>query len=636
MTRPAACILCRQDKLRCNASATFPDPCARCASRNRTCKIDANYRRISTVNRMELLSRELCRMAGAHPRQQQRQPQQREIDILNDSNFPSIQLHTNPCVNTTPTQGTCLESTSTSPARISAMTQTFQLNDLTLSKSDVGELFQEFFMYYHDQLPMLEKDIDAPAVFDASPLLFWVIILTATRNLESHHTHFQSLCKKMPMLLGKLMSQRDDSVHTMQALLILSMWPLPVNRQSDDMRWVHSGMAMQMAMQAGFHRVGYEQEYHGLTYSKSSADERKHTRIWRAWCFVNAMLSCEFGLPCLVPFDSLDIKPVDEACLPPDFLSKLRLALYISRINDSLGDKTKDNNYRTRTTRLLDKDLENLAATLRRARGQWTCSVEFVLLSIRLNMYAFSLRQPPSASTPDLDHTLLQSSVAKCACRLINIYVSSPLPTLNTSNPGLCLQKYCHKFYFRSVYAALLTLLKISMLNQISPQELGEVNNSIRLGHCAIKSCSTTEGDEYERVAGMVELLCKKGVIESASGRYSVESRLGASLWLELLASAIHWRRLNSMPKTRERDSNTDNLRSDVSSSMLNGPPGSVEKELDTAFSTTNDMGVAMAEAQSNPNLYPYSIQDWSTYPDPAWRCWDLSVEPPWWGVPGE
>lgn len=93
----------------------------------------------------------------------------------------------------------------------------------------------------------------------------------------------------MPGLLATLMTRRNHSVYTMQSLLILSMWPLPVQRQSDDMRWIYNGMVMQMALQAGCHRVGYEHEYHAFSYSKSPSDERNHTRIWRCWCFVNAL-----------------------------------------------------------------------------------------------------------------------------------------------------------------------------------------------------------------------------------------------------------------------------------------------------------------------------------------------------------
>jgi hypothetical protein len=48
-------------------------------------------------------------------------------------------------------------------------------------------------------------------------------------------------------------------------------------------------MTMQMLLQAGYHRVGYEHEYHALNYSRSPAEERHHTRLWRCWCFVNAL-----------------------------------------------------------------------------------------------------------------------------------------------------------------------------------------------------------------------------------------------------------------------------------------------------------------------------------------------------------
>ncbi len=87
-------------------------------------------------------------------------------------------------------------------------------------------------------------------------------------------------------------------------------------------------------------------------------------------------LSCELGLPCLVPFDALEIKAADEAALPSDFLSKLRIILCISRINDVLGENNpSDSNRQMRMVRLFEKELNTIAADLRSSPTKWNPSV---------------------------------------------------------------------------------------------------------------------------------------------------------------------------------------------------------------------------------------------------------------------
>ncbi len=125
------------------------------------------------------------------------------------------------------------------------------------------------------------------AQFYFGPLSLW-----RRKTCHPRRSYYLTLNKKLPVLLGNLMVVRHESVYTMQALLILTMWPPQIQRQSEDMRWIYSGMTLQMALQGGYHRVGYEHEYFGLSYSKSTSDEVFHTRLWRFWCFLNALYVC--------------------------------------------------------------------------------------------------------------------------------------------------------------------------------------------------------------------------------------------------------------------------------------------------------------------------------------------------------
>lgn len=329
--------------------------------------------------------------------------------------------------------------------------------------------------------------------------------------------------------------------------------------------------------------------------------------------------------------------------------------------------------------RLLEKDLTSLARERRQSPSQWNEAVEFVYLSVLLNVYSFCLRLSSAASPGDPDHTIIQSAAAHSACRMVEIYASSPSPTAGADTPSTLQsvrQRWFPKFYLRFQTIALLMLLKISALNQISMQELGEVNDSIRLGHGALMACSSSEGDECHRAAAVVEVLCKKGIIDSVSCESPVQSRFGASLWLELVATAIRWRRQNSKhwPKprnsvsvsstgnnsdkrTNNNDNGNDNDRrggentfpaSRTSSRPLIGM-GDVAMAMTAPTETRPGPGpappdnnsmdetmLALADIQANVNLFPFNNENWSTYLDAtqADLAWDFDSG--WWGGLGD
>lgn len=340
-------------------------------------------------------------------------------------------------------------------------------------------------------------------------------------------------------------------------------------------------------------------------------------------------LSCEFGLPCLVPFDALVIKPSDEAALPPDFISKLRIALYVSRINDALGDSSpKDGRHWMAVARLLEKDLKSLVSELRKSSAQWNSAVEFIYLGVLLNVYSFCLRWASAIPLSDPDHAIIQTSAAESACRLIELYASSLLGPANGTSPTptSCPQRYYAKSYTQFNTIALIILLKISAFNKVSLPQLGEVNDAIRLGHSALMACSSSHGDESYRAAAVVEILCKRGIIKPVGGDSPVQSRFGASLWLELLATAIRWRRQNSQERIRPRDSTSasnENGR-DSSSEVIAMPltisrvsgPGNAAVATPIAVDRVAGPATTLANLQEDISVFPFSVEDWSAYLD--------------------
>jgi hypothetical protein len=298
--------------------------------------------------------------------------------------------------------------------------------------------------------------------------------------------------------------------------------------------------------------------------------------------------------------------------------------------------------------RLLEKDLSSLASGLRQSPTRWNPTVEFVYLSVLLNLYSFCLRWSSAVSLNDPDHTIIQSSAAQAACQLVELYATSPTPIDEASpNSQPCPQR-CHpKFYLRFHCSALLMLSKISALNKLSLRQLGEVDDAIRQGHAALMACSSSEGDESHRAASVVEVLCKKGIIESVQGQSPVESRFGASLWLELVATAIRWRRQNSRKRPRPSDhslGDNDNDQNnhgerDLPATSVNRTAGTVNPVIEAPAAAADGVDaarLALADLQGSTNLFPFSIEDWSPYLDVTQADLGLGYDVGWWTGMGD
>lgn len=142
-----------------------------------------------------------------------------------------------------------------------------------------------FYLHYHPHLPIVDTTNPVETIFVESPLLFSTILFIACR----YHPTYSNLHKRFipplnVLISGFLVSPNGYIIDKgIQALLLLCSWPLPFERQADDPSWLRCGMATHLALQNGFHRPGFVQEF---KREKLSKDElRGRTVTWLA-CFV--------------------------------------------------------------------------------------------------------------------------------------------------------------------------------------------------------------------------------------------------------------------------------------------------------------------------------------------------------------
>ena len=140
-----------------------------------------------------------------------------------------------------------------------------------------------FDRHYYRHVPIFEASPSIDVLYRNSPLLFWTIILVACRYHPSYGLDSTMLNTPYKELLGSNLVQTISTVQSIQALIIICMWPIPTLRYSDDPSWNLCGIAMNAAMQLGLHKPEHVQVLYGFGSSNVvKTSIRTRTLTWLA------------------------------------------------------------------------------------------------------------------------------------------------------------------------------------------------------------------------------------------------------------------------------------------------------------------------------------------------------------------
>jgi hypothetical protein len=145
-----------------------------------------------------------------------------------------------------------------------------------------------FFQHYHEHLPVLDIDLDPIATYSSSPLLFWIIVFTVSRNQSAYENRTADRSALVDLFVRTVFDGYSDPLPIMEALLIFSAWPLPLRRQPEDQRWLFNGIVMHKALQNGLHLIENVREYQPHGFTPTAITRIRHLRIWRCWCYSNS------------------------------------------------------------------------------------------------------------------------------------------------------------------------------------------------------------------------------------------------------------------------------------------------------------------------------------------------------------
>ena len=145
-----------------------------------------------------------------------------------------------------------------------------------------------FLEFYHPHVPIVNLD----HIEILEPLILWTVILISSQHHPELSYIFLRLKDAHQRLLERAVFANEGTYGTVQALLLLSIWPLPVKKQIWDPSWRYCNLALAIAQQLGLHEPNSQREY-----STSPTSTELSVRTWTACVFVATTLAIDIGLP---------------------------------------------------------------------------------------------------------------------------------------------------------------------------------------------------------------------------------------------------------------------------------------------------------------------------------------------------
>ncbi|KAI1635264.1 hypothetical protein F4809DRAFT_651335 [Biscogniauxia mediterranea] len=414
------------------------------------------------------------------------------------------------------------------------------LGDVSVTNQTAVEAFRIFAAFHLPHLPILGP-ICIETIYHTSPFLFWTIIVVVAKH--SSVPSDEGLFGRMEALYQQLVKdeilQAPLPLQTIQALLILCMWPMPVEKQPQDPSWLYCGIAVNAAVFMGLHRPNSTGSLRSIGILPAMREAKILT--WLGCFYVSSSLAMHLGLPPIV--NSSDLTTINtllnEHSIPRGFGAEIKLHIIVTNFTNILSHDSNDGVVDSSILRLFDREIDTLKVAY---PDQWTRMAESSALVAKIYIYALIITRG-RAGTVSRDILLkLALSAALRIIQLANSRFSDETPDpFNLT--VVQRQRTMVKNYFRGLAFATAFLLRyFSLDNAASMEERQLAANHVILSHTIFKSCSLYPRDEHGRVAALFETLCQKAPVFFDPDKLRVTDRMGVSILLDAINTASELR----------------------------------------------------------------------------------------------
>ncbi|KAL7803908.1 hypothetical protein V8C43DRAFT_266360 [Trichoderma afarasin] len=511
-----ACTTCRQVKLRCDAQQRFPAPCTRCEKQVKTCLFDPRFKRQVVRGTLQKVIEE-------------KEELEKLIDSLKNGSRASDASPSVNSKNTKTPEDTGIVVNTLLPADCatpSSTTTVYELGGVHFGPLVINELLEHFYINYFHHVPFITSGKSADWLHQESELLFWTLLLISARNHPTHSQQFTRLKAAFHELLSEYLIKSIRSIYTVQSLLLLCAWPMPVMTQSDDPSWNYCNLAVSAVQQIGIRESL-------PTVGDISPDSLVYFKTWIGCFVISTELATDHGFA--PPMTSVSgrlpsIKSHMQQCFSLEFWARCELQEYSIRVSTMMSS-ISPSHLQMSLLSLLERDLDSLGAKTPNPLSQ-RYQIDFLAAKLRLcaiPLLALKSREMERRSSTQERAAWYRGFHA--AVQLASIYSSlhpHNTPPLADETPSHGVRKperatvYYPKHLFRVLCIAGMYLTKfLAMAQDIEPQERTLARNKIKEVYETFLSWSTEELDEPFRTARMIGLLSRHAEDKISSAYFS-------------------------------------------------------------------------------------------------------------------
>lgn len=413
--------------------------------------------------------------------------------------------------------------------------RTAWLTVLTLTATSFADVFRP-------QLPIVGA-ISISRTYHSQPLLFWTIVIIVAWHirLEGHIELLQRLRQPYESFLQRQILDAPLPLYKIQALILLSEWPLGVETQTRDPSWLYCGLAIQGARFMSLDRQQTIPSLRSLGVASGSIHARVNT--WLGCFYVSTSLSMHLGLP--PPVDSdLDFSAIQSLLqrqrTPSGFATRVRVQLVVAKFTALL---THDLDEATNLSfiRLLDTELNALKPDDQLSDNERKL-VEISILDARMHFYAMFITKTPHGSTSRSIMLRQALTVAQSIIHLATAgWRNGPSGRLDAAERGT--QRCFPKNHYRGfAFAAIFLLRFFHRSKSASIEDKESAAKHILLAQEHFNGCSLEQMDEFNRTAKLFEVLARSPSEGSESAKLRMNHRMGVSIVLDAVTDATEVR----------------------------------------------------------------------------------------------